>query len=292
MTATGVGPAWRFLHVCYCCGDLERALELFVDGLGLREVMRTPIGTSDGAVLGLPGEMTSAAAFVYDARGPRVSPAVEVQMWIDPPVVGRAPADPTLAGIQALGIAVADVDGFVDRLVSSFGCSVVHRGGRWTAVRDVNGATFDVVDDGSVPAGESRLRHLRITCTDIDESLRWYEGLGFSSVERRAIEGGDIARLRLPDEPFEAILVEWRSPASHGRHTPDPNRVCWYRAAVGVDDTRVTYASMVAGGWTFDRPPMSIALTGTPVPDMWICFLSDPDGVPYELVERPRSAFR
>jgi len=25
---------------------------------------------------------------------------------------------------------------------------------------------------------------------------------------------------------------------------------------------------------------------------MWICFLSDPDGVPFELVERPRSAFR
>ena len=29
-----------------------------------------------------------------------------------------------------------------------------------------------------------------------------------------------------------------------------------------------------------------------PVPDLVICFLSDPDGVPYEFVQRPRSAFR
>jgi hypothetical protein len=25
---------------------------------------------------------------------------------------------------------------------------------------------------------------------------------------------------------------------------------------------------------------------------MWICFLNDPDGVPFEFVQRPRSAFR
>lgn len=49
---------------------------------------------------------------------------------------------------------------------------------------------------------------------------------------------------------------------------------------------------MTAAGVSFDRAPTSIELRGTPVPDMWICFLSDPDGVPFELVERPRSAFR
>jgi catechol 2,3-dioxygenase-like lactoylglutathione lyase family enzyme len=37
---------------------------------------------------------------------------------------------------------------------------------------------------------------------------------------------------------------------------------------------------------------MTIALHGTPVADMWIAFLRDPDGIPVELVERPRSAFR
>ena len=42
----------------------------------------------------------------------------------------------------------------------------------------------------------------------------------------------------------------------------------------------------------FDRTPALTELHGTPVPDMWICFLSDPDGVPFELVQRPASAFR
>lgn len=65
-----------------------------------------------------------------------------------------------------------------------------------------------------------------------------------------------------------------------------------YRAAIGVDDTRASYEATSSEGWLFDRAPASIELTGTPVPDMWICFLSDPDGITYELVERPRSAFR
>ena len=45
-------------------------------------------------------------------------------------------------------------------------------------------------------------------------------------------------------------------------------------------------------GRVFDRPPMAIELSGTPVPDMWITFISDPNGIPYEFVQRPRSAFK
>lgn len=284
-------PAHRFLHVCYCCSDLDEVVGLLVDGLGLRESMRTPIAASDGDVLGMPGDIVSGAAFVYDGRGPRVSPAIEVQVWVDPPAVGTPPDDPTVAGIQALGFAVADVDAVVARLIG-LGCVAVHRADRWTAVADRNGVTLDVVHDPSVPAGKSRLRHLRITSTDLDASVRWYTALGFDVIERRSVATGDVVRLRLPDEPFEAVLVEWHTPPSHGRHTPDPNRIGLYRAALGVDDTRASYATMVADGWRFDRPPVPIRLTGTPVPEMWICFLSDPDGVPYELVQRPRSAFR
>ena len=72
----------------------------------------------------------------------------------------------------------------------------------------------------------------------------------------------------------------------------DPNHAGLFRTAIGVDDTRAAHRAMSAAGWTFDRAPMRIELKGTLVPDMWICFLSDPDGVPFELVERPRSAFR
>jgi catechol 2,3-dioxygenase-like lactoylglutathione lyase family enzyme len=103
---------------------------------------------------------------------------------------------------------------------------------------------------------------------------------------------GEAVRLRLPDEGFEALLVQWHSPRSHGRHYAEPNHAGLFRSAVGVDDTKATYGAMSAAGWSFDREPMSVELKGTPVPDMWICFLRDPDGVPIELVGRPRSAFR
>jgi hypothetical protein len=61
---------------------------------------------------------------------------------------------------------------------------------------------------------------------------------------------------------------------------------------VGVDDTRASYDELRSEGIGFDRAPELVELNGTPVPDMWICFLSDPDGVPFEFVQRPRDAFR
>ncbi|MFI5053218.1 MAG: VOC family protein [Acidimicrobiia bacterium] len=304
--ATGLSPARRFLHVCYCCEDSDAVTGFFVDALAMHDKMRTPIERTSGAVLGI-GETVGGATFVYDARGPRTSPAVEVQCWIEPKLVGTPVEDPAAVGIQALGFSVPDVAAARARLIEQ-GCTVVGSGASpfgpaWTTLRDATGVTLDLVDDPSVEAGGTRMRHLRITCTDLEVSLPWYQGLGFEVVGRARIEDAafvgltepvvaDAVRLRLPDEPFEAILVQWHSPPSHGRHYAEPYHAGLYRAAVGVDDTRAAYEAMAGAGWIFDRGPMSVELHGTPVPDMWICFLSDPDGVPFELVERPRAAFR
>jgi len=163
-------------------------------------------------------------------------------------------------------------------------------------------AALDIVGDDAVPSGETRMRHLRITCTDLSVSVPWYEGVGFEVLGQERVTDATVvgldgpvdavaARLRLPDEPFEVLLIEWKDPKSHGRHYAEPNHAGIFRAAVGVDDTRAAYEAMSGAGWTFDRAPMLVELKGTPVPDMWICFISDPDGVPFEFVERPRSAF-
>ncbi len=300
-------PARRFLHVCYCCADAAPVTAFFVDQLAMRNTMSTTPARSSGAILGLEGDVLSAAAFVYDARGPRTSPAIEVQGWVDPPLVGVPVDDPARAGIQALGITVGALDATCERLVGQ-GCSVMAAGtspweSRWATVRDATGVTLDLVEDPEVPADQSRMRHLRITVTDLAASVPWYENIGFEVAAEARLDDGaflgvggkvdaEVVRLRLPDEPFEAMLVQWHTPRSHGRHVSEPNHAGLYRAAVGVDDTRASYAAMTATGTTFDRAPMSITLRGTPVPEMWICFLSDPDGVPYELVGRPRSAFR
>lgn len=300
-------PAHRFIHVCYCCADAEPVTQFLVDGLAMSHAMSTPIARSSGAVLGLPGDIEGGAAFVYDARGPRTSPAIEVQTWIDPPVSGIPVDDPTAAGIQALGISVADLHATTDRL-RGLGCAVMGTGRspfgtEWTTLRDARGVTFDMVADATVPGDETRMRHLRITCTNLERSLPWYEGLGFRVLATEAMKDASFlgvidevdvqaVRLRLPDEPFEALLLQWREPASHGHHTSEPNHAGLFRTALGVDDTRASYAAMAAAGWTFDREPMLVEMHGTPVPDLWICFLSDPDGVPFELVQRPRDAFR
>lgn len=265
-------PARRILHVCYCCDDAAPVVGDFEGLLGWRKVMSTPMERWDGTTLGLSGEAESAAHFVYDPRGPRTSPAVEVQEWADPPLAGEPPTDPTQAGIQALGVAVPDV--------GATGWSVVDRTEGWTTVRDPRGVQFDLVE------GDQRFRHVRITVTHLDVSVPWWERVGFDVLER----GDGVCRLRLPDEPTEVVLQQ--PPGAHGRHPAAANHAGLFRMALGVDDTRQAYEELLADGVEFDRPPIEVELHGTPVPDMWICFLSDPDGVPVEFVQRPRSAFR
>jgi catechol 2,3-dioxygenase-like lactoylglutathione lyase family enzyme len=309
MMADGAGPARRVLHVCYCCDDVDRPATTLVRGLGMRETMRTTGEPTSGAILGMDREVQGVAAFVYDHRGPRVAAAIEVQSWIDPRLVGRPFEDPHHVGVQALGFAVPDLDKAVAAL-EALGARVAGRStspifdAPTVAVTDADGVRLDLVEDVDVPHGNSRLRHLRLTCSDLARSTHWYAGLGFEALgdATPVAEGATLGRagpvevqaqrLRLPDEPMELVLTEWREPRSFGRHYVEPNHAGLYRIALGVDDTRSLYESMAATGWAFDRAPMLIALDGTPVPEMWITFTTDPDGVPFELVQRPREAFR
>jgi glyoxylase I family protein len=301
-------PARRFLHICYCCADDQEVAAFLIEGLNLKQVMRTTDQYDSGAILGLDYQVRSVGNFVYDRRGPRTSPAIEIQGWYDPTPVGEPSTDPLEVGVKALGFAVPSVEEAVARL-TGMGCKVLADGtspldGRHATILDPRQVTLDIVEDSSLKADETQLHHLRITVADLDESLPFYEMLGFEIVDRGSLSdaafagdlGGDVdaefVRLRLPDEPFEAHLVQWRNPAGHGHHYADPFHAGIFRAALGVDDTRASYEYMTTNGAVFDRPPMEVELSGTKVPDMWITFISDPNGIPYEFVQRPRSIFR
>jgi catechol 2,3-dioxygenase-like lactoylglutathione lyase family enzyme len=259
--------------------------------------------------MGFPGDVQTDTCFVYDERGPRVSPAIEIQEWLDPPTTGAPYPTPTNVGFQALGIAVTDVDAAIAG-ASELGARVAGRTEDGPVVpgaallRDTTGITIDVVD-GPSDGSRSRLAHLRATCSDLDRSVEWYRALGFDAVETvrtASVPGGpfglgedmvaSVARLRLPDEPFELVLVEWHTPRAGGAPYDRGNHAGLYRFAIAVDDTRAAHAALAQAGLTASPPPRVVALPGTNVPDMWIAFLTDPDGLTIELVERPRSAFR
>ena len=300
-------PARRFLHICYCCDDDQEVADFLIAAFDLVPVMRTADQYNPGTVLGLDYEVHSIGNFIYDRRGPRTSPAIEVQGWYDPVTVGKPPADGLHMGVNALGLAVPSVDATLDRL-KDLGCTVLADGSsptaaRFASVRDARGVTLDVVEDESLQEGESQLNHLRINIARIDESLVFYEMLGFELLSRTPFTDGsfagvdgaveaEMARLRLPDEPFEIHLIEWTTPSSHGAHPTDPFHAGLFRAALGVDDTRASYEYLKGTGATFDREPLQVELPDTPVPDMWITFITDPSGVPWEFVQRPRSIFR
>lgn len=306
-------PARRFLHLCYCCDDDVEVAKFFVEGLKLKDVMRTTDRYDSGAILGIDHDVRSIGHFVYDRRGPRQSPAIEIQGWYDPAPVGQPSTDPLEIGVKALGFAVPSVDTAVATL-TALGCTVVADGDspfdrRQATLLDPWNVTLELVEDAALDGTldeATQLHHLRITATSLEASIPFYETLGFEVTARGELDdaafvgldaaGGSVAaqyaRLRLPDEPFEVRLIQWEQPAAHGHHYTEPFHRGLFRAALGVDDTRASYERMGAAGATFDRPPMQVELSGTPVPDMWITFISDPDGIPYEFVQRPRSAFR
>lgn len=294
LVATPV-EARRFLHCCYCCRDAGAAAQLFADGLGLEERMRSTPGPVDGRQMGFPGNVVTDARFVYDKRGPRVSPAIEVQQWIDPPTVGEPYHAPNDIGFQALGVGVSGIAEVIERL-SRFGATVFEDGplaslgAAAATVRDPTGVNIDLIDADGLEH-PTQLVHLRATCSDLDRSVNWYSTLGFEVASRTGDGRSSFARLCLPDEPFALILTEWHEPRSQGRPYDTGNHAGLYRFAVAVDDTRAAYDALLHAGWPLSSPPQRVELGGTNVPDMWIAFLADPDGMVVELVERPRSAF-
>jgi catechol 2,3-dioxygenase-like lactoylglutathione lyase family enzyme len=300
-------PARRFLHICYCCDDAGEVSDFLVEGLNMRNTMRTSGGYGSGAILGLNYQVSSVGSFVYDRRGPRTSPAIEVQGWADPTPVGEPSTDPFEIGIKALGFAVPSLDTALARLIG-MGCTVVADAPSPMATRqitllDPRRVTLELVEDATLGETETQMHHLRITVINLADSLPFYEALGFAVLEQGLLDDGqfvgeggevdaDFARLRLPDEPFEVLLIQWNSPVGHGQHYVEPFHRGIFRAALGVDDTRASYDHMTSTGSVFLRPPMEVELTGTPVPDMWITFIADPNNIAYEFVQRPRSAFR
>src|ERR1700749_2640225 len=91
------------LHTNLNTVDVSAAARFYADMLGLSPGMKTARTAADGRALGVAGAPVTECWFLYDHRGPRTAPAVEVLEWETPATIGAHPAAANTIGLIALG---------------------------------------------------------------------------------------------------------------------------------------------------------------------------------------------
>src|SRR5271156_95354 len=103
------------LHTNLNTVDVVAAAEFYADILELVPGMKTARTAADGGALGVAGTPVTECWFLYDHRGPRAAPAVEVLEWETPATTGAHPAEPHHIGISSLGYVVPSLDRLQER---------------------------------------------------------------------------------------------------------------------------------------------------------------------------------
>src|ERR1700749_4373821 len=184
------------LHTNLNTGEGAAAAGFYADVLGLKPGMKTARTAADGRALGVAGAPVTECWFLYDHRGPRTAPAVEVLEWEAPATTGAHPAQPHHIRISSLGYPVPSL--------ATARAKAARRGRPWTElagwpVRGRATAAAKTTDLDGVPielterAGEAPVfSHLRINVTDLDASVAWYGRLGFTAkASARSAEADD-----------------------------------------------------------------------------------------------------
>jgi catechol 2,3-dioxygenase-like lactoylglutathione lyase family enzyme len=289
------------LHTNLNTVDVSAAAGFYADVLGLLPGMKTARTAADGRALGVAGAPVTECWFLYDHRGPRTAPAVEVLEWETPATTGAHPAEPHHVGISSLGYAVPSID-LVRAKAALHGRPWTElaawpvRGSATAAARttDLDGVPIELTE---MAGGEAPVfSHLRINVTDLDASVAWYQRLGFTvKATARSAETGDsvlssASMVTEGDPSFSLELTQWEDPKGTGCASSPAYHRGLYRIALGVDDVNAAYETLAA-----TEPltaPEFVELPGTRLGGVTVLFMRDPDGVVVELVGRPRSHMR
>jgi catechol 2,3-dioxygenase-like lactoylglutathione lyase family enzyme len=288
------------LHTNLNTVDVSAAAGFYADVLELLPGMKTARTAADGRALGVAGTPVTECWFLYDHRGPRTAPAVEVLEWETPATIGAHPAEPYHIGISSLGYAVPSID--------QIRAKAARHGRPWTELtawpaRGTTTVAARTTDLDGVPielterAVEAPVfSHLRINVTDLDASVAWYERLGFTTeAMARSAEAGDAvlsyaSMVTEGDRSFSLELTQWEDPKPVGLAASPAYHRGLYRIALGVDDVNAAYEILAAD--TLLDAPEFVELPGTRLGGVTVLFLRDPDGVVVELVGRSRSHMR
>jgi catechol 2,3-dioxygenase-like lactoylglutathione lyase family enzyme len=308
---THAGPVGRFLHVNLNTRDVDRSGAFYEALGGLKTVMRTKPVPTRGEVFGMDGIVLARAHFLYDHRGARRTSALELVQWDEPATEGAVYEHPSRPGLHALCLTAedpAEAARFATEAGGTFlgGSTATVVSGDCHVVRDVDGVVVEI----AAAAGASTFAGVRLHCTDLERTMAWYRTLGFvvrdepGEVELGAVGLGLgesapdgparalIARMALPEDvSFVVAMVQLLDPEPVGDSYPQGNHVGLFRSAMRVEDIAAACAQLVADGVEVVGPK-AYKLAGTKVGDMKIAFVTDPDGVLAELIERPASLFR
>jgi catechol 2,3-dioxygenase-like lactoylglutathione lyase family enzyme len=290
------------LHINLNTVDVSAAATFYDDVLDLKPGMKTARTAADGRALGVAGAPVTECWFLYDHRGARTAPAVEVLEWETPATTGAHPAEPYHIGISSLGYAVPSLEQVQER--------VARHGRPWTElaawpVRGRATAAARTTDLDGVPielterAGEAPVfSHLRINVTDLDASVAWYGRLGFTakatahSGEADNVVFSYASMVTEGDPSFSLELTQWEDPKGTGLAASPAYHRGLYRIALGVDDVNAAYGQLCGAAGEPLNAPEFVELPGTRIGGVTVLFLRDPDGVVVELVGRSRSHMR
>jgi catechol 2,3-dioxygenase-like lactoylglutathione lyase family enzyme len=287
----------RFLHVHYNCHDAPTLEHFYHEVFGLRTVMRSVSGPGEGPPFGLYEEIECEVTFLYDHRGGRRSCSLELIEWRQPaPTTGSLYPHPWYPGIQSVAYSAADLDAVVVT-AEALGASLVRRGDGWLVLRDPEGLPVEVIRSD----GPSEFSYIRLVCSDLERSIAWWSQLGFTEGTLQAPPGHDIwpgdethrisnerCVVGSDDPSFGVVFTTWSGSQPNGRTYGTPYHHGLYRMATAVDDIHESYEALRDAGLT-RQTPHTFQLRGSKLGDgLTILFLTDPDGVTVELVDRPR----
>lgn len=305
--------ARRFLHVNLNCESLDATEGLYAGILGLSTRMRTdPSVAMDGNMLGLEGEAFCETSFLYDSRGGRGGCALEAIEYHDPELARDSSTDPSRAGIRSALLTVADLDAAVaDLRAGGFEASQpvdgLISGARSALVLDPDGVVVEIAEAPSEMAG-ALFAGIRIAAIDAIATGEFLTGIGFIEVEAPTVVKTSAEQLvpgGSPD-PVECVVSRYvlaedcrQFSLSVVQHpdTRDADPVPWggnrqglYRAALRVENVHAAMAELPD---SVERmgDPVWCPMPGTKIEGLHIAFLRSPDGVVFELVERPLSFF-
>jgi catechol 2,3-dioxygenase-like lactoylglutathione lyase family enzyme len=271
--------AHAVLHCNLNSVELAPAEAFYTSTFGVTARMRSTTTDSDATAMGLGASTASDTCFLYDGRGPRAAPALELVRWWRPET---SPRDEGVGGFAAAGFRVASLAGV--RPVGAELEEVVVRGRPRPSVTlvDPDGVSVEVVEIGPAPEDPDGgiFSHVRLRCTDLGRTASWYAAIGFSMAGTSLV---------LPEDPTFSLELERHPGPIH----PGPaNTQGLYRIALAVDDVRAAHAALCSDrGWELPEP-VFIPMPDTPTGGFTVLFMADPDGAVVELVERPRSAVR